>query len=131
VSPWEIAAVVVSGGFAAILRYGLAAEWVKSGHDSLRSAFPLPVLVVNVVGSLSAGLATAWSEEGSLSKASALVLLTGLAGGLTTFSTWGVETHQIVRAGRWKVAVASVGANLALGILFAAVGYALGGSGFF
>jgi fluoride exporter len=111
---WETAAVLAGSGLAAVLRYLIAVEWVRTGHDSLRRSFPAPVLIVNTAGSFLAGVATAWQELGELSTAAAMVLVTGVAGGLTTFSTWGVETVQNIHAGRVKTAAASVGANLAL-----------------
>jgi CrcB protein len=123
---WETAAVLAGSGLAAVLRYLIAVEWVRTGHDSLRRSFPAPVLIVNTAGSFLAGVATAWQELGELSTAAAMVLVTGVAGGLTTFSTWGVETVQNIHAGRVKTAAASVGANLALGILVGALGYLLG-----
>lgn len=123
---WETAAVLTGGGFAAVIRYLVAVQWVRTGHDSLRRSFPAPVLVVNTAGSFLAGVATAWQEQGELSTAATVLLVTGVAGGLTTFSTWGVETFQNVHAGRVKTATASVGANLALGILVAVLGYLLG-----
>jgi CrcB protein len=123
---WETAAVLAGGGFAAVLRYLVAVEWVRTGHDSLRRSFPAPVLIVNTAGSFLAGVATAWQEQGELSTAAAVLLVTGVAGGLTTFSTWGVETFQNIHAGRMKTAAASVGANLALGISTAVLGYLLG-----
>jgi fluoride exporter len=123
---WETIAVLAGGGLAAVLRYLVAVQWVRTGHDSLRRSFPAPVLVVNTVGSLLAGVATAWEEQGELSTTAAVLLVTGVAGGLTTFSTWGVETFQNVHAGRVKTAAASVGANLVLGILAGTLGYLLG-----
>ena len=123
---WETIAVLAGGGLAAVLRHLVAVQWVRTGHDSLRRSFPAPVLVVNTAGSFLAGVATAWLEQGDLSTAAAVLLVTGVAGGLTTFSTWGVETFQNVHAGRMRTATASVGANLALGILAAVLGYLLG-----
>jgi len=78
------------------------------------------VLVVNVVGSAIGGVLLA-TTSGDLR----LVLLTGFCGGLTTFSTFSVETVQLVLDGKSRVAVLSVVANLVLGIGAAALGYLL------
>jgi CrcB protein len=54
-----------------------------------------------------------------------LVLLSGLCGGLTTFSTFSTESIQLMLAGRWQVALGSIAANLVLGIGAAAAAFAL------
>lgn len=103
--------VLVAGAIGAVLRYLLA----RRGE---RSRWPWPVLVVNVAGSFVAGLAfhTEWAP----------VLVTGFAGGLTTFSTFSVETVQLVLEARWRAAVANVGLQLALGLAAATAGWMLG-----
>ena len=76
------------------------------------------MLVVNVVGSFVAGIGLA-----TLSGDATLILITGFCGGLTTFSTFSVETVQGVLDGHVKRAALSVAANLVLGVGAAAVGY--------
>ena len=56
-----------------------------------------------------------------------LIVMGGLAGGLTTFSTFSVETVQLALAGRWRIVAATVGANLALGVAAAVLGFAIAG----
>ena len=102
-----IALVLLAGALGAVLRY-------------LASHLPWGVLLVNVVGSLIAGLAAA-----GLTGDARLILLTGFCGGLTTFSTFSVETVQAVIEGRWRRATLSVALNLVLGIGAAALGYVL------
>lgn len=110
-SPLEIAAVLAAGAVGALLRYA-------AGVAGARSAWPWPVLVVNVVASLVAGI--------GMHSPVALVVVTGFAGGLSTFSTFSVETVQLVSQGRWRAATASVALNVALGISAAAAGWAVG-----
>lgn len=76
------------------------------------------VLVVNVVGSAIGGVLLA-SSSGDIR----MILLTGFCGGLTTFSTFGVETIQLVMEGKVRVAAMNVAANLVLGIGAAAVAF--------
>jgi CrcB protein len=113
-----IAAVLV-GGCASVLRYLVSV--VLAG----RTALPLAVLVVNVVGSAIGGAVLGASHSGALSADARLVILGGLAGGLTTFSTWSVETIELVQRGKWGAAFGSVALNLVLGITAAAACWAL------
>ena len=105
-----IAVVLLAGALGAVVRFA-AAHWLHS---------PWSVLVVNVSGSFIAGLA-AGLATGDLR----VVLLTGFCGGLTTFSTLSVETVQFALEGKWKVATASISANVVLGIGAAALGLGL------
>jgi CrcB protein len=103
--------VIVAGAVGSVLRYLV-------GRVGVRASWPWPVLLVNVVGSLVAGLGI----HSDLS----LIVVTGFAGGLTTFSTLSVETVQLFLSKRWRSAVASVAANLVLGITAAIAGWFLG-----
>lgn len=110
-SALDVALVLAAGAVGAVLRYA-------AGRLGARAAFPWPVLVVNVVASLVAGLA--------MHTPASLVVVTGFAGGLSTFSTFSVETVQLVADRRPRAALASIALNLALGLAAAALGWALG-----
>jgi CrcB protein len=102
--------VLIAGVIGAVLRYLVT-----------RSLGTVGVLAVNVVGSGVAGVLVALTT-GDLR----LILLTGLCGGLTTFSTFSVDTVQLVLAGRAHAAALNVAANLLLGVGAAALGFGLG-----
>jgi fluoride exporter len=90
-----------------------------------RSRFPVAVLLVNVIGSAIGGAVLALAEREGVSADVRLVLLTGLCGGLTTFSTFTVETIQLVEQGKARLALLNVGSNLVLGLTAAACAYLL------
>lgn len=110
-TPLVVVLVLAAGALGAVARYLV-------GRVGAQASWPWPVLLVNVVGSLVAGVAIHTDV--------ALIVVTGFAGGLTTFSTFSVETVQLAGAGRWRAALVSVAANLALGIAAATVGWLLG-----
>jgi CrcB protein len=112
-------AVIGAGVVGALLRYG------ASLLVTPRTRFPLAVLLVNVVGSAIGGAVLALSERAAISDDLRLVLLTGFCGGLTTFSSFSTETIELVRRGRSGSALASVAANLALGVGAAALAWTL------
>ena len=101
-----IAAALVAGALGALLRYGIT----RAYRDS-PARLPLAVLVVNVSGSAVAGIAVA-ASSGDPGSALSLIVVSGFAGGLTTFSTFGVETVQLALDGRWRAAIGSVAANV-------------------
>ncbi|CAN5285595.1 fluoride efflux transporter CrcB [soil metagenome] len=108
--------VLGAGGLAAVARYGVA---VLFGG----TRFPFAVLVVNVIGSALGGVVLGLAERAAIDPDWRLVLLTGVAGGLTTFSTWSVESVQLVQEGRRRTTALSVTLNLVLGLTAAIVGY--------
>jgi fluoride exporter len=114
-----VLAVVVAGIVGAVLRF------LVSRALAARTTFPWAVLGVNVVGSAIGGVVVALWADAGLSSDWRLILLTGFCGGLTTFSTFSVETVQLLTSGRVRVAVASIAANLVLGVGAAAVAYAV------
>lgn len=106
-----ILVTLLAGAAGAVLRYLV-------GRAAVNATWPWPVFLVNVAGSLLAGVAAHSDLR--------LLVVSGFAGGLTTFSTLGVETIQLLLAGRWRTAAASIGGNLVVGGAAAALGWALG-----
>jgi fluoride exporter len=119
VSALVVAVALLAGAVGAVLRYGTSLLFARR-TDRL----PWAVLVVNTVGSLVGGVVLGLVTTGAAGPDLQLILMGGFAGGLTTFSTFSVETVQLALAGRWRVAAATVGANLVLGIAAAVAGFA-------
>ena len=113
-----IVAVVIAGAIGSVLRYAVARAFPSRG-------FPWAVLIVNVIGSAIGGAVLALAEHASISADLRMILLTGFCGGLTTFSTFAVDSVQLVLDGRTREVVASITANLVLGVGAAAGAYAL------
>ncbi len=108
-----VIAVLAAGAVGAVLRF-VVSRAIET---------PWGVLVVNVLGSAIGGAALGLAERGEIGSDIRLILLTGLCGGLTTFSTWSVETVQLAIEGKWRTVALSVGGNLVLGIGAAAIAY--------
>lgn len=112
-----VIAVLVAGAAGALLRYVISLAFAG------RSGFPSAVLVVNTIGSGLSGALLALAALGAIPLQLDLILVTGLCGGLTTFSTWTVETMQLVFEGRIRGALANVWLNLVLGAAAATLCY--------
>lgn len=112
--------VLLSGAAGALLRFGLsrAIPEANGPHN-----VPRAVLIVNVVGSFLAGVALALTQTDVIPAVAGVVIITGLCGGLTTFSTFAVETVELVMQGHARVAARSIALNLVLGVGAAALGY--------
>jgi CrcB protein len=110
----QIMLVGLGGCFGSIARYKLSGLVL---HHSEYLRFPLPTFVVNVVGCLIAGALSGLIERhGWLSPDTRLLLFTGVLGGFTTISAFGVETVHLIRRGEVAIAFAYVGLSLLCGL---------------
>ena len=110
------AAVAVGGGVGAFLRFAVGA-WVVHHHPAAK--FPWATLAVNWLGCLLIGLIYGWVEDRTMLGVSMrYFLVTGLLGGFTTFSAFGVETLYLFKRGEslmaWNYVLASVAGGLVL-----------------
>jgi CrcB protein len=105
------------GGVAAVIRYLVTLAFGGRG------VLPWAVFTVNVVGSAIGGVAIGLATAGVVSSSLQLILIGGVAGGLTTFSTWSTESVQLFLAGRWRAAGTNVVLNLVVGLAAATAGY--------
>lgn len=110
--------VGIGGAAGSMLRYGISQLF-----QTLSISGNMATFVVNAVGSLLIGYIT-----GAVHEAAWLLLLTtGFCGGFTTFSTFSLQSVNLMQEGRfWSAALYCIGSVLVC-ILFAAAGLYLSG----
>ena len=87
-------------------------------HNTLDWRFPAGTFAVNVLGCLVAGILAGLAEKHDFfSPQMRLLLFTGLLGGFTTFSAFGLETVHLMKRGDFAVAAANVFLSVAAGLL--------------
>lgn len=107
--------VGIGGAIGSIARFKLSGYVL---HHTLDWRFPAGTFAVNVIGCLVAGLLAGLAEKHDFLSAEArLLLFTGLLGGFTTFSAFGLETMFLLRRGEVLVAGANIFLSVCLGIL--------------
>ncbi|AUG30897.1 MULTISPECIES: fluoride efflux transporter CrcB [Microbacterium] len=117
----EVAALIVGGGLGAGARYLMDAA-VMRGRSG---AFPVGILLVNVLGSFLLGLLTGLGT--SVAPVWMSILGVGVLGGFTTFSTVSTETALLAERGRRDWAWINLLGTLVLSLAAAALGLLLGG----
>jgi CrcB protein len=95
-----------------VLRYGVS---VALATRVASDGFPWHTFVVNVIGCLAAGIAVGLLSGKPDSSQLQLFLVTGVLGGLTTFSAFGLETVAMLKAGNIGLAAIYVFASLIAG----------------
>ena len=110
------------GGAGSMLRYAVGL-WVEARTGP---GFPWGTFAVNVSGCFAIGvLATLADEHAWITPAARLALVTGVLGGFTTFSTFGLETWELVEDGSAWLAVANAVASVGAGLAAVVVGVQL------
>ena len=120
----SVAAIAIGGGTGAVLRYFIA----SAGQSLTTSSFPLGTLIVNILGCALIGIVTALliGPLEANREFLRLLLVVGILGGFTTFSTFGLETFDLFENGQIKQAIMYVVLSNVLGILATFSCYRLG-----
>ena len=110
--------VALGGAVGAGMRFGVSEGVVRlvAGGDAGTLRWPIATLIVNVVGCFVIGLLAPMAGDGRISAEARLMLVVGLLGGFTTFSAFGWEVLELMRAGRVGAALGVVALNNLLGI---------------
>ncbi len=91
--------------------------------------FPLGTLAVNVLGSVAIGLIATVSDPGGrifLSPEARLGVTVGVLGGFTTFSSFSLQTLNLLRDGQTALAGINIFASLALCLIGVWLGHIAG-----
>jgi CrcB protein len=98
--------LMLAGGLGTLARFSLS-EFV---HRFDNSGFPSGTLVVNLLGCFIVGLIWALIEQKiNVSQATRIIILIGFMGAFTTFSSYILETSQLMQNGEWLKAVLNFG----------------------
>ena len=119
----HVIAIGVGGALGSVLRYWMS-TWV---HALAGRGFPYGTLAVNVLGCLAMGFLFVLLVE-RLSNDTVLRagLLIGLLGGFTTFSSFSIETFNLIEDGAWLKAALNTAVSVALCVGGTWIGVILG-----
>lgn len=118
-----IALIALFGAAGAVSRYAVD-SWVS---DATGGQFPWGTLTVNVAGAFLLGVLVAVTTERLLLDQNWRIGLgIGFLGSFTTFSTFAYESVRLAEDSAWLMTAANVFGMIAIGLLAAFAGLALG-----
>jgi len=112
--------VALGGAAGSVLRY-LLGLWVTR---AVGGGFPWGTLLINVAGSFIIG----WLATGARPDAVTmrLLLMVGFCGGFTTFSSFSLQTLELLQQGAWIAAWGNVLGSVTLCLAATSAGWAIG-----
>lgn len=102
------------GGFiGAVARYLISLIPIKNPES-----FPINTFLINIAGAFAIGcIAYAASKNENIDTKLLLFLKVGICGGFTTFSTFSLETVELIKGGSVATAIIYVIASVVLSVL--------------
>jgi CrcB protein len=118
--------LAAGGVIGTLARYGLG-KWILGWAGA---GFPWHTFAINLAGSLVLGFAARAFESLAASPEVRGFVAIGLCGAFTTFSTYSLETVELLQRGAWGRAAAYALGSVAVGLLAVWVGMSLAGAVF-
>ena len=112
--------VFFGGGIGSLLRYGI------SNLFPYTTGFPWATFISNILACLLVGFIINWIDRTFSSTFDVnnlkWLMLTGICGGFSTFSTFSNESLQLIKQQQWALAITYILTSVILGILSLTVG---------
>ncbi|MEO9307852.1 MAG: fluoride efflux transporter CrcB [Nitrososphaera sp.] len=110
----EIILLAAGGVLGVFLRYGITKSQLILG------TLPVNVLIVNIVGSFVLGSFAVFSQQWNLDEKYAMLVAIGFCGGLTTMSSFALESANLIDNKQYSLVALNIVANvgLSLGAIF-------------
>ncbi len=115
--------VTIGSAIGGLLRYVLTRLTL-----SLSTGFPYGTILINILGCFVIGFfgtLTVQTGKYAVSENTRLFIMVGLCGGFTTFSSFSLQTLDLLRSGMWARALANVVLSVVLCFFSVAAGHLL------
>ena len=113
--------VAVGGAIGSVARYALSI-WLKQSYTY---SFPWHTFIINILGCILIGMMYAFTKSLVESETLRLMVMIGILGGFTTFSSFGLESFQLFESKAYMQLVLYISMTNIIGIVGVFGGYGL------
>lgn len=116
--------VTIGSALGGLLRYTISRWTMHLSPTSI--SFPYGTVLINVLGSFVIGYFGTLTLQTGKHPASdnlRLFVMVGICGGFTTFSSFSLQTFEMLRGGAWGRALANVAVSVVLCVMAVAAGH--------
>jgi len=114
----EILLVGTGGFIGASLRY-IISSWFSQFS---KFTFPLGTFFINILGCMLIGIFVGLKLDNIFRVSLEKFIAIGLIGGFTTFSTFGLESFELLKAGQYKITVLYMIGSIVIGLIAIGLG---------
>lgn len=104
--------VGVGGAIGTIMRYLLGLIPLNNTNS-----FPINTFLINIIGAIAIGFIVFYAIKSNFDERLLLFLKVGICGGFTTFSTFAIETGDLLKNGNTTIALTYVILTVLIGVL--------------
>ena len=106
----EIVLLAIGGVMGVFLRFSMTKSQILLG------ALPVNILIVNVIGSFALGSFAVFSQQWNLDEKYALLVAIGFCGGLTTMSSFALESVNLMDNKQYSLMAINIITNVGLSL---------------
>jgi CrcB protein len=117
----KIILLAAGGAIGTLLRYTLSGVTYRV----MGGIFPWGTLAANLTGSFAIGLLWGFFELEDISPHMRNFIFIGVLGGFTTFSTFALESFNLIRDGEIKLALSSIVVSNVIGVALVFSGFVI------
>lgn len=117
----RILLIALGGAIGSVCRYGFGGFVYRL----FGTVFPWGTLAVNLIGSLVIGFLWAAFDRAAIGSNMRMFVFGGILGGFTTFSSYTLETFNLLHAGETRLAITNMLVSNLAGVAAVFIGFAI------